>query len=407
MIPHMARPATRLSLLLLALSACALEHPISRVLDVEDPGADLEVLDAPAEDLPDAATPSDVVDAGAQDAPRLDVIDAGRDVSDVSDVSDASTRADAMDVPMLPDVTDVPVLPDVTDVPVLLDVTDVPVLPDVTDVPVLPDVVDVPMLPDVVDVPMLPDVVDVPVLPDVVDAGPPVYESCEAVRLMGLPSGAYWIRAGANDPWRAYCDTTEAGGAWTLVLKADGRQRTFAYDAALWTTPALLNETAVNLDRVQAKFLGFNALPVNALRLQVVSPADSMSPSALRSVTLDRLGGVTLLRVFQNAAFVDLSSRGNEDFWLALVSNSRMQGNCNRRGFNARANNQGAARVRIGMIGNENTFGECDSHDSWIGVGGTTGSCGEFDNNTVGNAACFAGSGNARDIRSFAYVWVR
>jgi hypothetical protein len=381
MIPHMARPATRLSLLLLALSACALEHPIARELDVEDPGADLAVIDAPVDDLPDVLA-GDVVDAGAPDVVR---IDAGRDAADVSD---APTRPDVTDAPMLPDVTDAPVLP------------------DVTDAPMLPDVVDVPMLPDVVDVPMLPDVVDVPMLPDVVDAGPPVYESCEAVRLMGLPSGSYWIRAGATDPWRAYCDTTEAGGAWTLVLKADGRQRTFAYDAALWTNTTLLNETSANLDRVEAKFLGFNTLPARAVRLQVVSPADAALPTA-RVLVLDALAGAPLLRVFQNAAFVDLASRGNEDFWLALVSNSRMQDRCNRRGFNARANNQSAARVRIGMIGNQDRSAECDSHDSWIGVGGTTGSCGEFDANTVGNAACFVSPGDARDIRSFAYVWVR
>ncbi len=400
MIPRMARPATRLSLLLLAVSACALEHPISRVLDVEDPGADLAVV----EDLPDVVPTSDVVDAGARDVPGLDVFDAGRDAADVTD---APMLPDVVDVPALPDVVDVPLLPDVMDVPALPDVVDVPMLPDVVDVPMLPDVVDVPMLPDVVDVPALPDVVDVPVLPDVIDAGPPVYESCEAARLMGLSSGAYWVRAGATEPWRAYCDTSEAGGAWTLVLKADGRQRTFAYDAALWTNTALLNEASANLDRVEAKFSGFNTLPARAVRVQLISPADSMAPTALRSLVLDALNGATLQRVFLNAAFVDLSSRGNEDFWLGLVSNSRMQDRCNRRGFNARANNQGSARVRIGMIGNENVVFECDSHDSWIGVGGTTGSCGEFDNNTAGNAACFAGSGNARDIRSFAYVWVR
>jgi hypothetical protein len=314
---------------------------------------------------------------------------------------------DVVDAPALPDVVDVPALPDVVDAPALPDVVDVPMLPDVVDVPVLPDVVDVPVLPDVVDAPALPDVVDVPVLPDVIDAGPPVYESCEAVRLMGLPSGTYWIRAGALDPWRAYCDTSEAGGAWTLVLKADGRQRTFAYDAALWTNTALLNEASANLDRVEAKFIGFNVLPVSSLRLQLVSPADSVSPSALRSVTLQVPNRPTLLRVFQNAGFVDLAGSGGEDFWTALVPNSRMQDRCNRRGLNARANNQSSARVRIGMIGNENVLFECDSHDSWIGVGGATGSCSGADANTVGNTACFAGNNNDRDLRAFAYVWVR
>ena len=238
-----------------------------------------------------------------------------------------------------------------------------------------------------------------------IDAGPPVYESCEGVRLMGLPSGTYRVRAGATEPWRAYCDTTEAGGAWTLVLKADGRQRTFAYDAELWTNSTTLNETSANLDRVEAKFSGFSTLPARAVRLQVVSPPEAALPSA-RVLVLDALNGATLQRVFLNAAFVDLASRGGESFWTALVPNSRIQDRCNRRGFNVRSNNQGAARVRIGMIGNQDWPAECDSHDSWIGVGGTTNSCGGADTNSVGNAACYNGA-NDRDIRSFAYVWVR
>ncbi|MEZ4390507.1 MAG: hypothetical protein R3A48_05375 [Polyangiales bacterium] len=379
----MARTAIGLGALCLVTS-CALEHPISRSLDVN-----------PIE-----------VDAARPDAPH-DVVDAAVPL----DSPDVPVVMDAPDVLVPSDVPDVPVVMDAPDVPVAMDAPDVPELPDVVDVPELPDVVDAPELPDVVDAPELPDVVDVPVLPDVVDvivdSGPTVYESCEAVRLAGLPSGVYLVRAGAAAPWSAYCDTSDSTGAWTLVLKADGRQRTFAFDVSLWTDTALLNETAVNLDRTEAKYEGFVSMPMSAIRVQMVAPADA-SMSALATVQMSNLSGATLQSVLAARNYVDLSSQVSASTWLSLAAGSSVQSNCRRRGFNARSNSGSNARVRIGMVGNENGgSAECASHDSWIGVGGAGSSCGTLDQNTVGNVACNNGGGGARDIRAFAWVWVR
>ncbi len=375
---RMERTFFSAGLLCLAVASCGLEHPISRNLDVPCPCPDR----AEAPDASDVPPPEDRVEP--------------------SDTPDAG-RSDVVDVPVLFDA------PDVIDAPPGMDVTDAPMLPDIVDAPMLPDIVDAPMLPDIVDVPMRPDIVDVPTLPDVFDAGPPVYENCEEVRTRALPTGAYLIRAGATSPWLALCDTSDNAGAWTLVLKADGQRTTFSYDAPLWTNADLLAPQSANLDRVEAKFQGFLTLPVRAIRLQIVTPASSPT-GAVNALVLDRLSGAPLQRVFLDGTFVNLADRAMEMAWLGLVPGSSVQRNCRRRGLNARSDTDANARVRIGMIGNDEMpmMTECRSHDSWVGLGGAnTATCPDFAATSVGNTACNNGPGGARNLTSFAYLWVR
>lgn len=368
-----------------ALTRCALEHPFSHFPDgaadagtfVDERAVDAQAVDissfldvprAPDAGAFDAAVTDDVVDAAAQ-------LDVGEDLAAESDVVDAGTSEDVLDLDAPGDVADSFDVPDARG--------------DVQSDDVPRDVV----------------ADDAPA--DVVDSGPPIFDSCEAARVAGRPSGPQWIRAGSSSPWRAYCDTTEASGAWTLVLKASGQARTFVYSSPLWTNTALHNAGSANLDRVEAKFIGFVTLPVRALRVQLVTPPSGAMNTA-RSLVLTGLSGAPLQRVFLDGAFIDLGASASEGAWLGLVPNSNLQDRCRRRGFNARASNAGSARVRIGMIGNENGGrGECDSHDSWVGVGSENTSCGGSDATTVGNVACYAGRDGDRNIPAFAYLWVR
>jgi hypothetical protein len=389
---RMERTFFSAGLLCLAVASCGLEHPISRNLDVPCPCPERA-------ELPDA---SDVPPSDDRVMP-VDAPDAGR--SDVVDVPMALDAPDGVDAP---DVADAPPDMDVVDAPALPDIVDAPALPDIVDAPALPDIVDAPALPDIVDVPLRPDIVDVPMLPDVFDAGPPVYENCEEVRTRGLPTGAYLIRAGATTPWLALCDTSDNAGAWTLVLKADGQRATFSYDAPLWTNTDLLAPQSANLDRVEAKFQGFLTLPVRAIRLQLVTPANSPT-GAVNAVVLDRLSGAPLRAVFLDGTFVNLADRAMDTVWSGLVPGSGVQRNCRRRGLNARSDTDANARVRIGMIGNDDMGPmECRSHDSWVGLGGAnTATCLAFTATSVGNTACDNGPGGARNLLSFAYLWVR
>merc|ERR1719167_1465090 len=73
--------------------------------------------------------------------------------------------------------------------------------------------------------------------------------------------------------------------------------------------------------------------------------------------------------------------------WKSLIpGESSLQRNCNREGFNVRDdNNKAKARVRIGIIANQEN--NCASPDSRIGIGGDGSYCGQDPGNSVGNEA--------------------
>src|SRR4029078_6626564 len=67
----------------------------------------------------------------------------------------------------------------------------------------------------------------------------------------GTGDGIYFIDPqglGADAAFQVYCDMTTEGGGFTLALKVDGSQTTFAYDAALWTNQTLLSPEDPDLD---------------------------------------------------------------------------------------------------------------------------------------------------------------
>ncbi len=88
-----------------------------------------------------------------------------------------------------------------------------------------------------------------------------------------------------------------------------------------------------------------------------------------------------------------------------------MQRHCNREGFNLYTHRRSYVRVRLGFIGNEQN--DCNSPDSFIGLGGEGGvypkswckySASE---NTAGNLAlCAADNGN-KNAKAMGYILVR
>jgi len=77
-----------------------------------------------------------------------------------------------------------------------------------------------------------------------------------------------------------------------------------------------------------------------------------------------------------------------------------------REGLNARNDNDSYAKVRVGIITNEQN--NCNTPDAWLGVGGDyPGGCGIATDGTVGNfAGCQADNGT-QNLYAFALVFVR
>lgn len=87
------------------------------------------------------------------------------------------------------------------------------------------------------------------------------------------------------------------------------------------------------------------------------------------------------------------------DSWKSLLgSQSSLQLNCNREGFNA----DGAiVKLRIGIVSNEGSDG-CDSCDSRIGFGGLV-----VLRNTCGNIAYWYPDNGEKSIKAMGYIFAQ
>jgi hypothetical protein len=217
--------------------------------------------------------------------------------------------------------------------------------------------------------------------------------SCRELRDVGTPTGdgLYTLDGdgeGGREPAPAHCDMTSDGGGWTLVLKVDGRATTFGYDSDLWTNEATMGTP--DFDVSEAKTTAFLNVRFSEVRLLFDTARMRRSlivPIAAASIR-DLIAGERVVTTAMRSA------------WLNLVPDSRLQGHCNAQGFNV-APAAGQPRVRIGLLANEQR--DCDTPDSWVGVGGW-----HYEARvTAGNVARYAGAGNDRTIASFVYVQVR
>jgi hypothetical protein len=221
-----------------------------------------------------------------------------------------------------------------------------------------------------------------------------VYSACSAVPRT-RPSGVYTLNSGGS-AWQAYCDMTTDGGGWTLLLKVDGAATTFQYDSALWTNTALLNESATNTTRGEAKFRGFLNLAFTAVRVVMRDGAD-------RGLTLP-LAASSLQSLFAGGARSTTAGRGA---WRGLVSSPSLQPFCNAEGVNQSV--PGYRRVRLGILTNQEN--ECGSPDSGLGVGFGNDSNGcvtsAFAATAAGNVATCGSDDGDRNTQLFTMLFVR
>ena len=90
--------------------------------------------------------------------------------------------------------------------------------------------------------------------------------------------------------------------------------------------------------------------------------------------------------------------------WKSIIADSSLQHNCNKEGFNVPIN--GRSTIRLGIVANNQN--DCNSCDSWLGLGATYDSTQVMHQDVCGNRAicCKADNGN-KNIKTFGYIFVQ
>ena len=95
--------------------------------------------------------------------------------------------------------------------------------------------------------------------------------------------------------------------------------------------------------------------------------------------------------------------------WKQLIYGSSLQRNCNREGFNVYVSSSRHAKVRLGIVANEQN--DCNSPDSFIGLGGVGlhPYCHNVATslNAAGNIAQCSPDNGTKNLKAMGYILVR
>ncbi len=160
-------------------------------------------------------------------------------------------------------------------------------------------------------------------------------------------------------PFDAYCEMEADDGGWQLLLKIQGNEATFRYGASLWTDSTLLNETSTDMVRVEAKLRGYDSVPLDALRLGMRVGGN------INWIVASLDGGPRTMMDLMTQPMV--ASNAGAAAWQSLVPDVVIQPGCSQEGLRCPFGTDCCARVRIGIVGNNES--NCSSPDSFIGFG--------------------------------------
>ncbi len=191
--------------------------------------------------------------------------------------------------------------------------------------------------------------------------------------------------------YQAFCDFDVPGdGGWTLVMKINGNNTTFAYGAALWTDTNTLAAASTDLSQTEAKFASALTTPFTEMKAAMIDGAQT------RTITFSTGTKGSLRAALTGAAATASNTSAGPAAWKSLVASPQLQPNCNREGLNVAA---AGWSVRVGIISNEQN--DCNTPDSFIGFGSNQAAV------PTGSLCSFNCTGAACTTKTFGYLYVR
>ncbi|XP_068729935.1 uncharacterized skeletal organic matrix protein 5-like [Montipora capricornis] len=187
-------------------------------------------------------------------------------------------------------------------------------------------------------------------------------------------------------------------GAWTPVMKIDGKKQTFLYDSTFWS-----NKTSYNLpggqtgfDTQETKLPTYWNTSFNKICLGMKISAAQHPNFVVINKRADSLYSLIADGQYRNV------SLGLAEWKKLIGPQASLQTGCLMEGFNVLCSDTSHSKARIGVV--RNNEDNCDSCDSRLGFG--TG--GLYDStSSCGNNAKHGGDNGDNDMKAMGYILVQ
>ena len=192
--------------------------------------------------------------------------------------------------------------------------------------------------------------------------------SCSDLFACGAADGVYWL-APLGVPYQAQCSS-----GWTLAMKVNGSQPTFAYSSPYWTDTTLLNANATNEMNVnEAKLQPFLDLQGDSIQLVMSAGGKQGAPLIVQP------GSFTSLRALFTSQDYIATYTKLESWYAVVPGGATHQQYCNLQGINLQLITKWSGldttlspadaiwSMRVGLVMNDEL--DCGYVDSGIGIG--------------------------------------
>ncbi|XP_022791160.1 uncharacterized skeletal organic matrix protein 5-like isoform X1 [Stylophora pistillata] len=186
------------------------------------------------------------------------------------------------------------------------------------------------------------------------------------------------------------------GGGWTPVMKINGNQTTFHYEARYWSDHEEYNLSGgkTGFDTEETKLPTYWNTSFTKICLGM------KFDSEIYFIVLNKQAD-SLYSLIADGKF-RATSVGRYKWKELIGARSSLQHNCNKEGFNAVCTGLESSKARIGIVSNDQN--DCSSCDSRIGFG--TGGRPSH-SNTCGNEAIFNSDNGIKGIKAMGYIMVQ